>query len=115
MHVGGLAIFLTSSRPGPVLSLCDSSCGNVVKTLGPSKKVYTSSLGWERATYRLCLPAGAVKPPNLFMANKNALRAVLRPGGRLNLWCAVDCASGGPRGYGHPGSIALPTGSSSLP
>ncbi len=82
----------------------NSWCGtsNVVKTLGPRTEAHTPSLGRERAAYRLCLPAGAVKPPNLFMANKNALRAVLRPGGRLNLWCAVDCARGWPGGYGHP-------------
>ncbi len=98
--------FGTSGSAAPEINVLvrNNWCGtsNVVKTLGPSKKVYTPSLGRERAAYRLCLPAGTVKPPNLFMANKNALRAVLRPGGRLNLWCAVDCARGWPGGYGHP-------------
>ena len=44
------------------------------------------SLGGSGRLYRLCLPAGAVKPPQ----NKNAFRAVLRPRRRLNLYCAVD-------------------------
>ncbi len=41
---------------------------------------------------------GAVKP--LFVSGyagskQNALRAVLRRRGRLNVWCAVDCAGSG--------------------
>src|SRR3972149_8856528 len=35
--------------------------------------------------------------------------------GRLNVWCVVDCARGGPGGYGYPGSIAVPRGSVLLP
>ena len=37
------------------------------------------------------------------------------PGGRLNVWCAVDCAGGGPGDYGNPSSISVPHGTVLLP
>jgi hypothetical protein len=41
--------------------------------------------------------------------NKNALRAVLRPGGRLIAKCASKNATGGPGScYSHPGFIFAP-------
>jgi hypothetical protein len=83
MHVGGLAIFLTSSRPGPVLSLCNSLCGNVVKTLGPSKKVYTSSLGWERAALP-SLPASGCGQAAEFIYGKQKRPPGSAPPGRAS-------------------------------
>jgi hypothetical protein len=44
---------------------------------------------------------------------ENALRAVLRPGGRLVLYCAFDCAVRWAGGYFHPG-FTTPTSRSLL-
>ncbi len=45
----------------------------------------------------------AAKLDGIFWAkNKTPFRAVLRPRRRLNWWCAVDCACGG------PGSVLTP-------
>ncbi len=46
-----------------------------------------------------------------WIKNKNALRAVLRPRRRLNLWCALDSARGGPGAMFHPAfNLLLPRG-----
>jgi len=54
-----------SAAPEINVLVRNSWCGtsNVVKTLGPRTEAHTPSLGRERAAYRLCLPAGVVKPP----------------------------------------------------
>lgn len=115
-----------------------------MKTLGPRTEATPLSSGGSGRLYRLCLPAGAVKPPRLFIVDrrdrssslfafprgpyalssslkrceksKTPSRAVLRPGRRQNFKCTNDCAGSGPWGYGHPGFICLPpAGSFALP
>ena len=101
-----------------------------MKTLGPRTEATPLSSGGSGRLYRLCLPAGAVKPPRLFIVarrarssslfafprgpyalssllkrcekSKTPSRAVLRPGRRQNFKCTNDCARGG------PGSIVTP-------
>lgn len=110
IQVGGLAIALTSFRPGPVPSLSLSrtpasrsfhagrkgllstspGCYKQ-KRSAPGQRRRSLTLGGSGRLYRLCLPAGAVKPPFTFQKKPPSGPYIAREGVRVSSAPPKNC------------------------
>ena len=81
------------------LNALSSSVGKMLNGVGTFRQRRTSGASPAEALFSLALRDSP------FLQTKTPSRVVLRPRRRLGVWCAVDCAKGGPGAMTSPAGI----------